>query len=155
MDAENQLRFDFTRAKLRRYADEVIKGLKELGRKDGMQSPADSGLNNIWEEWLVQVHGEQSIFYEQYEEVVQGMVNAFVEKLPRDEVGLIWLGSEAGADYLDELSEDDVDDEPGLSDMKEGAVAELFSMVMEIANNSELPENVEKYLYGSEETEKT
>ena len=151
MDAETSLTINFYRAKLKRYANEVIDGLKELGRDDGMMSPADSGLNNFWEEWLVQVHGEQSMFYEVYEDLVRSFVTAVIEKLPEDEVGLIWLRSEASCEYLDNLEDDTDIEKPSLFDMRNGAEEQLFDMVLEIASEMELPANVDEYLLGGGE----
>lgn len=146
MDAEEKLRWDFMQSKMKRYAEMVIKDFKEMGRADGMQSPVDSGLNSLWDEWLVQIHGEHSFYYEQYEGMIRTNAECLIKELPEDEIGLIWLESETKSEYLDGLDGAAGDQRPSLSAMREGATAALFEVINDLATNQKLPDNVEKYL---------
>jgi len=80
--------------KYRRYVDEIIKWIKALG-PECRQSGDDSGLANVWEEWKSQMQGEESFFFEAYEDTFRDMCRRLVTTMPEDEQALLWLTSDA------------------------------------------------------------
>lgn len=78
--------------------------------RDGLQSGEDSGLVSIWEEICVQIQGQQSIFWEMYDDIVCDLIEAELEKLPDFERKALWLQTEEGQDWDAEEEADVVSD---------------------------------------------
>jgi len=64
-----------------KIADSVIKDLMEL-KKDLLLSGGDSGLKNTWEEICVQVQGEQSFYWDSYEETINNFIEKALDEQP-------------------------------------------------------------------------
>ena len=62
-------------SKYKRYTANVINQIKALPPESRL-SGDDSGLANVWEEWKVQMQGEQSVFFDQNKEM--GSENNFL-----------------------------------------------------------------------------
>jgi hypothetical protein len=131
-------------AKFARYVERVIKDIKRLP-KECKQSGDDSPLRNVWEEWVVQVRGQEFIFYEAYEETIRAICRGVAEALPREEQGLLWLWTDEYYDWLI-VAEDD-DEIPYGDPVLDALENEFFRRVYSAAANVELPDRLERYLY--------
>lgn len=78
--------------------------------RDALLSGEDSGLQNTWEEYVVQVQGQHSIYFDTYVLVLQEIVEGMCKRCMKHELEAIWLQTDAGFDWLWE--EDRVDDVP-------------------------------------------
>jgi hypothetical protein len=54
----------------------VIKDLRKM--TEGIQSGDDSPLKNIWDEVCVQMQGEQSLMWEAYEDIINRLIQAYL-----------------------------------------------------------------------------
>jgi len=131
-------------AAYKRYANKVIAELQSMGR-EAMQSGDDSPYNNVWEEYAAQVQGEESVFWEMYEEMVEQWCGAIVQAFSQTEREFLWLFSEAGQNWtrdIDYDKEHGIPHEPEEADFwGEDIIKELYSRIYTIANNMQLPEN--------------
>lgn len=66
----------------------------------------DAGLKNIWEEFCVQVQGEESFFWEAYVEHVEHALATALRGVRRLERTAIWLQTDEGRDWLSGDSEE-------------------------------------------------
>lgn len=82
----------------------IITQLRSMDQ--AMLSGDDSGLKNSWEEVCVQVQGEQSYFWDAYEDLLRQFLADEVSRLPLHERRAVWLQTENGMAYLD-LEEED------------------------------------------------
>lgn len=87
------------------------------------QSGEDSPYRDVWEEYKVQVQGQQSIFFELYEETIRDLCASVVKAVPPDERRLLWLDSEAHFEW------DDDDGDPHDSTVFDDVVNELLREV--------------------------
>ena len=87
-----------------KIADSVIKDLMEL-KKDLLLSGGDSGLKNTWEEICVQVQGEQSFYWDSYEETINNFIEKALDEQPEVVRKLIMYV--AGIDIEPEGTEDE------------------------------------------------
>lgn len=118
-------------------ADKIIQDLKKL--KDIMLSGEDSGLNNCWEEYVVQIQGEDSIYFEAYSDIVRNFIELEISKQPL-EIQKI----------LDFFENENYDEEHEEQDdqfyyMRDLAVDEIIEYVQAAAANFE-NKRTEKYL---------
>ena len=60
----------------------------------------DSGLRTAWEEFCVQVQGEESFFWETYQETVRQCISGVLSRRSRLEMVALWLQSDAAIDWL-------------------------------------------------------
>lgn len=99
-------------------ADVVTKTVAALKSMKGnsLLSGDDSVLTNVWEEVCVQVQGEESFYWDTYLDVIDDLLTGFVEELsPQDRLAL-WLRTEAGYDWLDEVKRGNADgNQPAVS----------------------------------------
>lgn len=77
-------------AKYNRYTRAIITEIKSIG-PEARLSGDDSDLENVWEEFKYQVRHGESIFFEVYEEDFKRFCLRLAERLPQDEVSLLWL----------------------------------------------------------------
>ena len=114
-------------AKYAGYADRIVGKLRiqrpdlhELGsiaissRTSGEASP----WPDVWEEYKVQVQGEQSAYFEAYEDTFHDMCERFIDTLDHPEIELLWLGSDA----YDEWDSGERE-QPGLAEKCERAIS--------------------------------
>ena len=90
-----------------RISHKVELSLKEM--KDGLQSSEDSGLENLWDEICVQVQSAHSMFWSLYDNLIYGLTLSNVKKLESYEMEAIWLQTDDGKDWKQEVSEKDCD----------------------------------------------
>ena len=122
--------------KYERYAQAVIEEIKSLG-PNCMQSGPDSPWANVWEEWVVQIQGQESAVFSAYEETIRAMCRRLVGSLPEDEQLLLASAPTVSFDS------DDVEEglcEP-LCDVLED---ELYWRICNIAADEELGEEVDE-----------
>lgn len=128
-------------AKYDRYAREVVNDIKGMPEEVRL-SPPDLGLQSFWEEYVVQVRGEESIDYDMYVETIREVCKSLMETLPGDEQMLLWC-------YTDEYDEED---EVALgSHLVEAVGEELFTRVTHLAGAESLSPNMERVIYGPDE----
>ncbi len=92
---------------LARLTRRVISKLRGM---DQALLSGDERLQNAWEEICVQVQGEQSFFWEAYEDTIRQCAQTEVTKLQPHERQSLWLQTESGAEWLfeEENSESEV-----------------------------------------------
>ena len=112
-----------------RYDDLSHQAIARIERipfdKSAKLSGADSPYRTIWEEIVTQVNNGESIYWEEYKNIILAHSKAIVTKLSRTERNLLWLRTQ-GYDQWDEYddSEKDVisfpdDDETVIEDIGE------------------------------------
>ena len=130
-------------AKYDRYVQRVVRKIKRLP-KNCMQSGDDSPMRNVWEEWVVQVQGQQSIFFEFYESTIMGICREVVEALPKEEQGLLWLWSDGWYDWDEE---EDGGEIPYGDQVVADLELQIYSRLVFHAGSIELPPRLQEYLY--------
>ncbi len=97
---------------LARFAEQIrdglarraIRYLQGLGRESVM-SPDDAGLENVWDEFCVQVQSGESLFWESYVEVVQQFLVHEIEALPEFQRDALWLQTPSGESWVVQAEE--------------------------------------------------
>lgn len=88
----------------------VIRELQKCKRNSGMmQSEADSGLDNLWDEICVQVQGEYSAFWNLYEDnIFTVIINVLEASCSISEMQMLWLQTDSFDAWSDcEFEEED------------------------------------------------
>jgi len=117
-------------------AEAVIKYLMEL-KEDVLLSGDDSGLKTLWEEICVQVQGEESFFWNSYEETIHNLTEKAFDEQPAAVKNLIM--------YIEglEIDRNENDQEPVYS--LEAAIQAIKNEVLTIAGDFE-NSNITRYL---------
>lgn len=68
--------------------------------RDGLLAGEDSGLATLWDELCVQVQGEESLLWDEYEDLVQDLALEHVRKLDGYTKAAIWYQTDDGMDHL-------------------------------------------------------
>lgn len=76
-----------------KVCDEVIEDLKQITTT---LSGDDSGLRNTWEEICVQVQGEESFFWDEYQTVMHDAILGAIVSVEQRDLASLWLQSEEG-----------------------------------------------------------
>ena len=93
------------------YAGDLAKRISKrtiaaLQKMNITLSGDDSELGNSWNEICVQVQGEQSYFWDAYDETTRSIVGRVVDGLKVHEKQALWLQCDPGSDWLsDDRSE--------------------------------------------------
>lgn len=97
MNAEEQI----VRALALRLAAKVARKTALALRKmtDTLALGDDTGLENAWEEVCVQIQYEQSVLWDAYEDTIDAIILAHVEKLEQYEMIAIWLQTDEGLSW--------------------------------------------------------
>jgi hypothetical protein len=127
-------------AKFDVYVKRIINRIKRLP-KECCLSGDDSPLWNVWEEWIAQMQREHSFAFDAYEETIRLICRGIAKSLPREEQGLLWIGTD---DYL-AWEEDDIPYGDIVTDALE---EELYKRVCTAACNVELTPRLERYIFG-------
>jgi hypothetical protein len=130
-------------AKFDRYVRRIINRIKRLP-KECRLSGDDFPLRNVWEEWIAQMQGEHSFAFDVYEETIRLICRSIAESLPREEQGLLWMGTD---DYLDWEGNDLPYGDPVIEALED----ELYKRVCTAACNVELTPRLEQYIFGTGE----
>ena len=91
----------------------VSEHARALARKIGLQVAADlqrmrkphlsredSGLKSVWHEICVQVQGEESVFWDAYDQLMRDHVLSRLQPMSAPELEMLWLRTEPGWDWL-------------------------------------------------------
>lgn len=86
-----------------KISKEIIKELKRM--KKGLPSGDDSGLKTIWDELCVQAQVEYSVMWDAYEDTMLRMIEAEIDtqKLDKVVIGAIFLQTDAGSDWEEDI----------------------------------------------------
>lgn len=76
--------------------ERTITKLEEI--KDTL-SGDDSPLENAWEEICCQVQGEESIFWDTYQDLMHDSVLGILDQLPHRDIAALWLQTEEGWEW--------------------------------------------------------
>lgn len=79
-----------------RLAKRVIKQLQQMRHT---LSGDDSELKTVWDEICAQAQGEESYFWDAYEDSVQSAVTSLLDQLEMHEREAIWLQSDEGWEW--------------------------------------------------------
>lgn len=93
---EEGLLKEYAQAATTAIAEKAVAGLSKC---TATLSGDDSGLTNAWEEICAQVQGEESFFWDTYQQVMRDLVLAELETMPRRDLVAIWLQTDAGWDW--------------------------------------------------------
>lgn len=97
----SQLVEEFAEAARARVCRAVVTNLRRL---PGMMDGGDSMLRNAWDEICVQVQFQESVFWESaYLPTIEQLIKARIAKLSKCEKRAIWLQSEEGSSWLNDL----------------------------------------------------
>ncbi len=105
----------------RRIVDRAVGHLRGMGAQ---LSGDDAGLKNVWEEFCVQVQGEESFFWDEYIQTVEDVLAGALKSARPLESTAIWLQTDEGRDWLYE--KDQGNDSPPVSD--EDSVKWLYEL---------------------------
>jgi hypothetical protein len=83
----------------RRIVDRAVGHLRSMGAQ---LSGDDAGLKNVWEEFCVQVQGEESFFWDEYIQTVEDVLAGALKGARPLESTAIWLQTDEGRDWLSE-----------------------------------------------------
>jgi hypothetical protein len=98
MKPEHRIVSELAEAVCKRVARQTRTALTQM--TDCRLSGEDSPLANTWDEYCVQVQGEDSVFWSAYKDIISAIVGGFVGKLERFEIEAIWFQTEEGSDWL-------------------------------------------------------
>ena len=106
MRIEEQLVLSWAREITARAARETVAALKEMRET---LSGDDSPLRNVWQEIRAQVNGEESGFWEFYEQTIEACALKILEKYSQAEKIAVWLSAEESWDWLEGHFGDDLE----------------------------------------------
>ena len=84
---------------LRRTVDQALAILRQ---QPSALSGEDSGLGTVWLEFCAQIQGEHSVDWDAFEALVRDVIEGELMALQPTERQAMWLGTEAGADWIGE-----------------------------------------------------
>lgn len=120
------------KAKAEAYTDQVVSAIRSLPQRCRL-SENDSILQDVWEEFKFEVQREQSFAFEAYISTIQALCDQLVSGLPRHELSLLWLDSDA---YWER---DDESVPPSDSDLQRAVSHRVYQWVLERASEEPLP----------------
>ena len=97
MDERDRIIASIGQRECKRLANKVRRELQRMTAE--MLSGDDTCLKNIWDEVCIQVQGEESFFWESYEDVIDRLIRSNVEKLTPDIRQAIWLQTDSGQSW--------------------------------------------------------
>lgn len=80
-------------------SDKVIADLHKLRDKDFLLSGNDSGLKSVWEEICVHIQGEESMYWDAYENTIENHISAELRLQPIAIMNLLIYVAEPDRDY--------------------------------------------------------
>ena len=120
---------------LRALAQDAVSQVA-LSARDGLRGmPAglsgdDSGLNTAWEEFCVQVQGEESFCWDEYVDTAKQCIEGALHGIDRHRLQAMWLLSDAG----EEWSSDEEPDPPDPPVFQDDVVEVVYSSVWQLAD---------------------
>jgi hypothetical protein len=129
---------------VRQWATELAARAAARAARQLAKMPAtlsgDSGLRTVWEEFCVQVKGEQSVDWELFEDTVKECISGTLLSLTHLQQVALWMQSDAAIDWLSE--HEDGSELPAVVEV-------VYSVVWQLADESKNP-RVARYLARSE-----
>lgn len=103
-------------------AGEALKSISDkvlaiLRRQPSALAGEDSGLGTVWLEFCAQVQGEHSVDWDAFETLVRDVVEGELMALQPTDRQAMWLGTEAGADWIGEPAASDGTVPVGIEDL--------------------------------------
>ena len=134
---------------VRQWATELAaraaaRAVRQLAKMPATLS-GDSGLRTVWEEFCVQVKGEQSVDWDLFEDTVKECISGTLLSLTHLQQVALWMQSDAAIDWLSE--HEDGSKLPGV--FEPDVVEVVYSVVWRLADESKNP-HVARYLARSE-----
>lgn len=124
---EFKLLFELNSVHVNMIADKIIQELIELTDKDFLLSGNDSGLKNVWEEICVQKQGEESHYWDAYEDTINNFIDAEFQIQQEPVKKLIR--------YFGSLSNNNFNNGDEYDGSDEDAIEEIKSVIIERATN--------------------
>jgi hypothetical protein len=97
MNPQDKILSDLARRACDKLSRSVVRTLTMM--TDGMQSGDDTPLKNMWDEICVQVQGEQSGMWDDYEDTISSLILSKVAGLDSATQQAIWLQTDEGTDW--------------------------------------------------------
>lgn len=149
----------FQEALIREFADSAATRIAarakvKLRKIKEKLSGDDSGLRNAWEEICVQVQGEESFYWQSYQDVMYDIVRTELALVSELERVALWLQTDDGWRWHCDIEDDEQKDTTGTKSAKALAASdESDSVVERIVGEHVLPmaesysnRNIERYL---------
>ncbi len=86
---------------VKKLCKKVIRMLQSL-KGDNLLSPDDHGLKNVWDEICVQKQGEESVFWNAYDETVEQVIYNILKKTDKEVLRLISILEEEESGQMDD-----------------------------------------------------
>ena len=109
--------------------------VSDLSSECSYLSGDDSGLMNLWEEFAVQIMGEDSCFFSLYEDRVEGFCMAAAKKLSSFELHIFGYFTEAYIDWWFDRDDNNMI-EPTTQELAEWVAKEMYSEVCQLAEDA-------------------
>jgi hypothetical protein len=133
----------------RRIAERAVTELK--GMKAERLSGDDSGLESVWQEYCVQIRGEQSIFWDAYQDTVRDVIRRGLSDLPKTELAMLWLCTEQGWDWAFDVVDSTDPVPPPHPGIDEVDVADwIMSTFVDVLADQDDDPAIERCLFGGE-----
>lgn len=104
MDERDQIVEWVADTECKRIAAKVRRELQRM--TEGMQSGDDSPLANLWDEVCVQMQQELSYVWEDYEDIMEGLIGKHTAALNPRAGCAIWLQTEQGSEWAGERQDE-------------------------------------------------
>jgi hypothetical protein len=88
----------FAEQEAKKLARKTIKYLQSL-KDNNLLSGDDTELESVWDEFCVQVQGENSFYWDAYVETAKQFINGYAELLPIHVNQAIWLQTDEGFEW--------------------------------------------------------
>lgn len=124
--------------KYARYVIQIIAEIRAMPR-EAMLSGEDVPMQDVWEEWLVQMQGEESFAVEAHEQSFRAICRGKAEQLPCDEQELLWFETEKQWGW-DEAKE------AGGGVILDALEEEFYIRLCQAATDAKLPARLENYV---------
>ncbi|NRF68988.1 hypothetical protein HLB44_18500 [Aquincola sp. S2] len=137
-------------AVVRQWATEIAaraaaRIVRQLAKMPATQSGGDSELRSGSEEFCAQVQGDESFFWDEYQDTVKQCISGALVRLPHLQMVAMWPPSDAGDAWLDENGKG-----RELPAVYEPDVVEVvYRVVWRLADDSKIP-RVARYLARSQ-----
>lgn len=137
---------------LKQLTGKVKRKLQGLDRESNMMmSSEDSNLRNVWDEFCVQVQGEQSFFYDSYLDVIESIIAELLANCTEDEKIILWTQTQEYEEWSESPDNDELDFTDVLKmNYDEIAVCEYVLHEVENMACNYSTARIDKYLYSWE-----
>lgn len=143
---------DLANSIIAKIAESAISEMKK--NRDVLLSGEDSGLRNLWEEYVAQVRGGESFHYDEYQEAVENYCSSEVNKISKLEKLIVTLGADQTSQEFEEWLEESEKAIHYENILPNNAIiiSEVCQQIERIAEEY-TSRNIERYLNNEEEEE--